>query len=172
MRKYTRLRRACACVTVLVYVPGSRVFTSGSRDCVSQVIDIVRTNVRAVLLRVWNVSDVETLRLHRVFSRVFNRLLWSHGQGLWNCFQSSGYHCHCTEPLCVCCGGGVSKVCVDLGLCSGRACGTVFKSSRFWVFADCLTVFDVSVPAKYFHRFEGTNASCIFPFTCGVETLT
>ncbi|XP_070563404.1 LOW QUALITY PROTEIN: tubulin polyglutamylase TTLL7-like [Ptychodera flava] len=55
-----------------------------------KVIDIVRSNVRAVLQRTWRCNDVETLRLYRIFNRVFNRLLWSHGQGLWNCFSTSG----------------------------------------------------------------------------------
>ncbi|XP_064626270.1 tubulin polyglutamylase TTLL7-like isoform X2 [Lineus longissimus] len=55
-----------------------------------KVIDIVRSNVRAVLQRVWRTTDVEALKLYRIFSRVFNRLLWSHGQGLWNCFSTSG----------------------------------------------------------------------------------
>lgn len=55
-----------------------------------KVIDIVRSNVRAVLQRTWRVPDVDNLPLYRMFSRVFNRLLWSHGQGLWNCFASPG----------------------------------------------------------------------------------
>lgn len=55
-----------------------------------KVVDIVRTNVRAILQRVWRASEVDNLRLCRVFSRVFNRLLWSHGQGLWNCFSNLG----------------------------------------------------------------------------------
>ncbi|XP_032217762.1 tubulin polyglutamylase TTLL7 [Nematostella vectensis] len=55
-----------------------------------KVIDIVRTNVRAILQRVWRSSDVDSLRLCRIISRVFNRLLWSHGQGLWNCFSNLG----------------------------------------------------------------------------------
>ncbi|XP_017557860.1 tubulin polyglutamylase TTLL7 isoform X1 [Pygocentrus nattereri] len=55
-----------------------------------KVLDIVRTNVRSVLQRIWREPDVDSLRLYRLFSRVFNRLLWSHGQGLWNCFCSSG----------------------------------------------------------------------------------
>ncbi|XP_070195525.1 tubulin polyglutamylase TTLL7-like isoform X3 [Littorina saxatilis] len=52
-----------------------------------KVVDIVRSNVKAVLQRIWHSSDVDNLRLCRIFSRVFNRLLWSHGQGLWNCFS-------------------------------------------------------------------------------------
>ncbi|XP_030639886.1 tubulin polyglutamylase TTLL7 [Chanos chanos] len=55
-----------------------------------KVLDIVRTNVRSVLQRIWKEPEVESLRLYRLFSRVFNRLLWSHGQGLWNCFSSCG----------------------------------------------------------------------------------
>ncbi|XP_074640830.1 tubulin polyglutamylase TTLL7-like isoform X3 [Tubulanus polymorphus] len=55
-----------------------------------KVVDIVRSNVRAVLQRTWKVPDIENLRLYRIFGRVFNRLLWSHGQGLWNCFSQSG----------------------------------------------------------------------------------
>lgn len=52
-----------------------------------KVVDIVRSNVRAMLQRIWRSSDIDNLRLYRIFSRVFNRLLWSHGQGLWNCFS-------------------------------------------------------------------------------------
>ena len=55
-----------------------------------KVIDIVRSNVRAVMQRTWRSADIDTLRLYRIFNRVFNRLLWSHGQGLWNCFSTSG----------------------------------------------------------------------------------
>lgn len=54
-----------------------------------KVLDIVRGNVRALLAKVWKVPDIDGLRLNRIFSRVFSRLLWSHGQGLWNCFQAS-----------------------------------------------------------------------------------
>ncbi|KAM4642805.1 tubulin polyglutamylase TTLL7 [Discoglossus pictus] len=61
-------------------------------DSVKQrkVLDIVRTNIRSILQRIWKVSDIECLPLYRSFNRVFNRLLWSHGQGLWNCFCNSG----------------------------------------------------------------------------------
>ncbi|XP_076880244.1 tubulin polyglutamylase TTLL7 [Brachyhypopomus gauderio] len=55
-----------------------------------KVLDIVRTNVRSALQRIWREADVDSLRMARLFSRVFTRLLWSHGQGLWNCFCSSG----------------------------------------------------------------------------------
>ncbi|XP_042662822.1 tubulin polyglutamylase TTLL7 isoform X2 [Tyto alba] len=60
-------------------------------DSVKQrkVLDIVKTSVCAVLQRVWKVPDIENLHLYRLFNRVFNRLLWSHGQGLWNCFCNS-----------------------------------------------------------------------------------
>ncbi|WAR24816.1 TTLL7-like protein [Mya arenaria] len=63
-----------------------------------KVIDIVRSNVRAVLQRTWRVPDVDNLPIYRVFSRVFNRLLWSHGQGLWNCFAASG-NCSSWETI-------------------------------------------------------------------------
>ncbi|XP_071606632.1 tubulin polyglutamylase TTLL7 isoform X3 [Heliangelus exortis] len=61
-------------------------------DSVKQrkVLDIVKTNVRAVLQHVWKAPDIENLHLYRLINRVFNRLLWSHGQGLWNCFCNSG----------------------------------------------------------------------------------
>ncbi|XP_071420938.1 tubulin polyglutamylase TTLL7 isoform X2 [Pithys albifrons albifrons] len=61
-------------------------------DSVKQrkVLDIVKTSVRAVLQHVWKAPDIENLHLYRLFNRVFNRLLWSHGQGLWNCFCNSG----------------------------------------------------------------------------------
>ncbi|KAK7119717.1 hypothetical protein R3I94_021522 [Phoxinus phoxinus] len=55
-----------------------------------KVLDIVRTNIRSMLQRIWSEPDVESLRLYHLFNRVFNRLLWSHGQGLWNCLSSSG----------------------------------------------------------------------------------
>lgn len=61
-------------------------------DSVKQrkVLDIVKTNIRTILPRIWKVTDVDELHLYRIFNRVFNRLLWSHGQGLWNCFCDSG----------------------------------------------------------------------------------
>ncbi|PKU48349.1 tubulin polyglutamylase ttll7 isoform x1 [Limosa lapponica baueri] len=64
-------------------------------DSVKQrkVLDIVKTSVRAVLQHVWKAPDIENLHLYRLFNRVFNRLLWSHGQGLWNCFCNSGSQC-------------------------------------------------------------------------------
>ncbi|XP_032381737.1 tubulin polyglutamylase TTLL7 isoform X2 [Etheostoma spectabile] len=55
-----------------------------------KVLDIVRTNVRSALQRIWREPEVESLHLYRLFNRVFNRLLWSHGQGLWNCFLNTG----------------------------------------------------------------------------------
>ncbi|XP_053448102.1 tubulin polyglutamylase TTLL7 isoform X3 [Nycticebus coucang] len=55
-----------------------------------KVLDIVKTSIRTVLPRIWKVPDVEELSLYRIFNRVFNRLLWNHGQGLWNCFCDSG----------------------------------------------------------------------------------
>ncbi|KAI1891976.1 hypothetical protein AGOR_G00149250 [Albula goreensis] len=55
-----------------------------------KVLDIVRTNLRSVLQRIWREPDVDSLHLYRLFNRVFNRLLWSHGQGLWNSFSNSG----------------------------------------------------------------------------------
>lgn len=55
-----------------------------------KVLDIVRTNVRSALQRIWREPDVDSLHLCRLFNRVFNRLLWSHGQGLWNCFSNTG----------------------------------------------------------------------------------
>ncbi|XP_029804357.1 tubulin polyglutamylase TTLL7 isoform X4 [Suricata suricatta] len=61
-------------------------------DSVKQrkVLDIVKTSIRTILPRIWKVPDVEEVNLYRIFNRVFNRLLWSHGQGLWNCFCDSG----------------------------------------------------------------------------------
>ncbi|BFZ00035.1 hypothetical protein BsWGS_03074 [Bradybaena similaris] len=53
-----------------------------------KVIDIVRHNVRNMLQHIWHSADIDSLRLCRIFSRLFNRLLWSHGQGLWHCFSS------------------------------------------------------------------------------------
>ncbi|XP_053549291.1 tubulin polyglutamylase TTLL7 [Bombina bombina] len=55
-----------------------------------KVLDIVRTNIRSLLQRIWKVTDIECLHLYRSFNRVFNRLLWNHGQGLWNSFCNSG----------------------------------------------------------------------------------
>ncbi|XP_058890677.1 tubulin polyglutamylase TTLL7-like [Acipenser ruthenus] len=55
-----------------------------------KALDIVRTNLRSAVQRIWKEPDVDSLHIYRLFSRVFNRLLWSHGQGLWNCFSNSG----------------------------------------------------------------------------------
>ncbi|KAK1163930.1 tubulin polyglutamylase TTLL7-like isoform X1 [Acipenser oxyrinchus oxyrinchus] len=55
-----------------------------------KALDIVRTYLRSAVQRIWKEPDVDSLHIYRLFSRVFNRLLWSHGQGLWNCFSNSG----------------------------------------------------------------------------------
>jgi len=55
-----------------------------------KVIDIVKGNVDVILQRVWKLVDVDSLTLHRMCTKLFNRLLWSHGQGLWNCFNTNG----------------------------------------------------------------------------------
>ncbi|XP_076813303.1 tubulin polyglutamylase TTLL7-like [Clavelina lepadiformis] len=54
-----------------------------------KVIDIVRNSVRIVMQKIWRSSNTDSLRLTRLFNRVFNRLHWSHGQGLWSCFTTS-----------------------------------------------------------------------------------
>nr|XP_044994429.1 tubulin polyglutamylase TTLL7 isoform X1 [Jaculus jaculus]XP_044994430.1 tubulin polyglutamylase TTLL7 isoform X1 [Jaculus jaculus] len=55
-----------------------------------KVLDIVKSSIRTVLPRIWRIPDVEEISLYRIFNRVFNRLLWSRGQGLWSCFCDSG----------------------------------------------------------------------------------
>ncbi|XP_066922132.1 tubulin polyglutamylase TTLL7-like [Clytia hemisphaerica] len=55
-----------------------------------KVIDIVKGNVSLILQRMWQTTDIEALILYRMFAKLFNRLLWSHGQGLWNCFSATG----------------------------------------------------------------------------------
>lgn len=55
-----------------------------------KVIDIVRGNVTVIMQRAWKTQDVESIPLQRSFTKLFHRLLWSHGQGLWNCFNANG----------------------------------------------------------------------------------
>uniref|UniRef100_H2ZKE7 Tubulin polyglutamylase TTLL7 n=1 Tax=Ciona savignyi TaxID=51511 RepID=H2ZKE7_CIOSA len=55
----------------------------------SQVIDIVRGNVQAIMTRIWRCAEVDQIRLMRLFNRVFNRMHSGRGQGLWNCFTTS-----------------------------------------------------------------------------------
>ena len=62
-----------------------------------QLLDIVRANVASVLRRVWKRQDVVGLRLFRIFCRVFNRMLWNHGQGLINCLDSVKWVCWRSE---------------------------------------------------------------------------
>eukprot|EP00794_Sanderia_malayensis_P008006 gene8006-8865_t len=54
-----------------------------------KVIDIVKGNVRAILEKLWKTEEVDSIRLGRMFSKIFNRFLSNHGQGLWNCFNST-----------------------------------------------------------------------------------
>ncbi|XP_055979636.1 tubulin polyglutamylase TTLL7 [Sorex fumeus] len=55
-----------------------------------KILDIVKTSVRSVLSHIWKVPDVEEINLYQIFKRIFSRLLWNRGQGLWNCFCDSG----------------------------------------------------------------------------------
>lgn len=59
-------------------------------DCKrTKIINIVKSNVIVILQKVFMVDVVDNLRLYKIFIKLFNRLLWMHGQGLWNCFDSS-----------------------------------------------------------------------------------
>ncbi|RNA02921.1 tubulin polyglutamylase TTLL7 isoform X1 [Brachionus plicatilis] len=55
----------------------------------TKIINIVKSNVIVILQKVFMVDSVENLRIYKIFIKLFNRLLWMHGQGLWNCFGSS-----------------------------------------------------------------------------------
>ncbi|XP_030062157.1 tubulin polyglutamylase TTLL7 isoform X2 [Microcaecilia unicolor] len=110
-----------------------------------KVLDIVKTSVRSVLQRIWKVSDVECLHLYRSFNRVFNRLLWSHGQGLWNCFCNTGsswetMFSKSTEvvtPLEFQCCQRLVQLCKDCILVVYK-CGTDSRGSATGTSHDCI----------------------------------
>ena len=52
-----------------------------------KVVDIVRNNVRAVLQKFYENQDIEKKNITKYLNKVFNRMLWSHGQGLWSCLN-------------------------------------------------------------------------------------
>jgi hypothetical protein len=55
----------------------------------SKILNIVKTNVCAVLQKVFASNggqNIENVRLYKIICRQMNRLLWQHGLGLWNCF--------------------------------------------------------------------------------------
>ena len=52
-----------------------------------KVVDIVRNNVRAVLQKFYENQDMERKTVTKNLNKVFNRMLWSHGQGLWSCLN-------------------------------------------------------------------------------------
>lgn len=55
-----------------------------------QIIDIVKSNVCILFQKIWKIHNIEQTKLYHLLQKVFNRLLWSHGQGLWNCFFLPG----------------------------------------------------------------------------------
>lgn len=42
-----------------------------------------------ILQKVFQVNSVESLRPYKIFVKLLNRMLWMHGQGLWNCFSTT-----------------------------------------------------------------------------------
>jgi len=52
-----------------------------------KVIEIVEGNVEAVVQKVWKFYKLDSLKLSRLFCKIFNRMLWNRGQGLWQCFD-------------------------------------------------------------------------------------
>jgi len=52
-----------------------------------KVIEIVQGNVKAVIQKVWKFYKLDALKLSRLFCKIFNRMLWNRGQGLWQCFD-------------------------------------------------------------------------------------
>lgn len=55
----------------------------------AKILNIVKSNLIVILQKVYMVSTVENLRLFKIFTKLLNRMLWMHGQGLWNCFTST-----------------------------------------------------------------------------------
>lgn len=55
----------------------------------TKILNIVKSNIIVILQKVFMVNSVENLRLYKVFVKLLNRLLWMHGQGLWNCFNTT-----------------------------------------------------------------------------------
>ncbi len=53
-----------------------------------KILNIVKSNLVVILQKVFQVDAVENLRLFKIFTKLINRMLWMHGQGLWNCFIS------------------------------------------------------------------------------------
>jgi hypothetical protein len=56
---------------------------------INQLLNIVKSNLIVILQKVFMVNTVENLRLFKIFTKLLNRMLWMHGQGLWNCFNST-----------------------------------------------------------------------------------
>ena len=54
-----------------------------------KILNIVKTNCTVILQKVFTNQSVENVRLYKIINRLLNRLLWSHGQGLWNCFTAA-----------------------------------------------------------------------------------
>jgi tubulin polyglutamylase TTLL7 len=54
-----------------------------------KILNIVKSNLIVILQKVYLVNAVENIRLYKIFVKLLNRMLWMHGQGLWNCFSST-----------------------------------------------------------------------------------
>ncbi|XP_075244954.1 tubulin polyglutamylase TTLL7-like [Convolutriloba macropyga] len=52
-----------------------------------KVVDIVRNNVRSIIQRFYESEDIDKLNVTKCLNKVFSRMLWSHGQGLWSCLN-------------------------------------------------------------------------------------
>jgi hypothetical protein len=48
----------------------------------------VKSNLVGILKRAYTTELLDNLRLFKIFVKLLNRMLWMHGQGLWNAFQN------------------------------------------------------------------------------------
>lgn len=100
-----------------------------------------------ILQKVFNQQSVENLRLYKIICRLLNRLLWSHGQGLWNCFVNSSV--------------ATSTKSMSTGSLNGPS-GAVAAISSPWESIFSKSTFQVSeVELKCCHRVEELCKDCV-----------
>lgn len=96
---------SCICLFIIIFLYKTMSFKAATPCGLSphhtlQLLDHVREKVRRIMLGYWRTSDLKTVRLNKLVTKLFLFLLSNSGKGFWVTFVSQ--RCVTINTRCVC----------------------------------------------------------------------
>lgn len=96
---------SCICLFIIIFLYKTMSFKAAtpcgpSPHHTLQLLDHVREKVRRIMLGYWRTSDLKTVRLNKLVTKLFLFLLSNSGKGFWVTFVSQ--RCVTINTRCVC----------------------------------------------------------------------